>query len=476
MWEIVVGLEVHAQIASSSKLFSGASAVFGRQPNTQVSVIDAAFPGTLPVVNRYCIEQAVRTGLSLNARINRKSIFARKNYFYADLPAGYQISQYEQPIVESGSISIETPDGITRVIEIERLHLEQDAGKSLHDQHPTRSLIDLNRSGVGLMEIVSRPDLRSAEEAVAYVKKLRSILRYLGSCDGNMQNGSLRCDINISVRKKGEALRTRCEVKNVNSLKFIHQAIVNESCRQISIYEAGGDIKQETRLFDAVLGITRPMRTKEMAHDYRYFPDPDLLPLELDDALITKLYTTLPELPDQKKTRFTNTYGLSHYDANLLVEDRETADYYEVVANGRDPKVVANWILTNLFGLLNKHGLDIPHSPIPPQELGCLLDLVTRSVISNSLAKNVFETMFETGKSPEDIIAEQGLRQIGGGELESIIATVMTQNHDKVAQYQKGQKKMLGWFMGQIMKVTANKANPILLREMLERYLETSMR
>ncbi|KAF0114835.1 MAG: aspartyl-tRNA(Asn)/glutamyl-tRNA (Gln) amidotransferase subunit B [Rhodospirillaceae bacterium] len=472
-WEVVIGLEIHAQVISQAKLFSGAATVFGGEPNTQVSFVDAAFPGMLPVINAFCIEQAVRTGLGLNATINRRSVFARKNYFYADLPPGYQISQYEQPIVGEGVVTIDLPDGTTSGVSIERLHLEQDAGKSLHDQHPTRSFIDLNRAGVALMEIVSRPDMRSPDEAAAYVRKIRSILRSLGTCDGNMQEGSLRCDINVSVRRTGDALRTRCEIKNVNSVRFMTQAIAYEARRQVDLYESGGTVAQETRLFDAGKGTTRPMRSKEMAHDYRYFPDPDLLPLELDEAFIENIRTHLPELPDAKKARFMGTYGLSAYDAGVLVEDRATADYYEAVARGRDPKVAANWVITNLFGALNRLGRDITDSPVTAENLGGLLDLMADGTVSGRLAKDVFELMLETGRAPAMLVAEQGLRQVTDtGAIEQAIAAVLAQHTDKMALYRGGQVKLLGWFVGQVMKATGGKANPALLNDLLKKKLE----
>ena len=472
-WEVVIGLEIHAQVISRAKLFSGAATAFGGEPNTQVSFMDAAFPGMLPVINAFCIEQAVRTGLGLNAQINRRSVFARKNYFYADLPPGYQISQYEQPIVGEGVVSIDLPDGTVRTVGIERLHLEQDAGKSLHDQHPTRSFIDLNRAGVALMEIVSRPDMRSPDEAAAYVHKIRSILRYLGTCDGNMQEGSLRCDINVSVRLAGEALRTRCEIKNVNSVRFMTQAIAYEARRQVDLYESGGMVRQETRLFDAGKGTTRPMRGKEMAHDYRYFPDPDLLPLELDEEFIENIRLTLPELPDAKKARFMALYGLSAYDAGVLVEDRATADYYEAAAKGRDPKGAANWVITNLFGALNRLGRDITDSPVTAENLGGLLDLMADGTVSGRLAKDVFDLMLETGRAPAMLVAEQGLRQVTDtGAIQQAIAAVLAQHTDKMTLYRGGQVKLLGWFVGQVMKATGGKANPGVINQLLKSKLE----
>ncbi len=472
-WEVVIGLEVHAQVISRAKLFSGAATAFGATPNTQVSFVDAAFPGMLPVINAHCVEQAVRTGLGLNAHINKRSVFARKNYFYADLPSGYQISQYEQPIVGNGVMTIDLPDGSTRSVGIERLHLEQDAGKSLHDQHPTRSFIDLNRAGVALMEIVFRPDMRGPDEATACVHKLRSIMRYLGTCDGNMQEGSLRCDINVSVRHDGEDFRTRCEIKNVNSVRFMTQAIAYEARRQVAVYEAGGRVGQETRLFDAGKGVTRPMRTKEMAHDYRYFPDPDLLPLELDDAFIERIRASLPELPDQKKARFMRAYGLPAYDAGVLVEDLATADYYETVAQGRDPKITANWVITNLFGALNKRGQEITDSPVPAENFGRLLDLMADHTISGRIAKDVFEIMLETGREPATIVAERNLRQVTDtSAIETAIENVLARNADKVTQYRGGQEKLLGWFVGQVMKAMGGKASPSLLNDLLRARLK----
>ncbi|MFN3075423.1 MAG: Asp-tRNA(Asn)/Glu-tRNA(Gln) amidotransferase subunit GatB [Alphaproteobacteria bacterium] len=472
-WEVVIGLEVHAQVISNSKLFSAAATDFGAEPNTQVSFVDAAFPGMLPVINGRCVEQAVRTGLGLEAAINKRSIFARKNYFYADLPAGYQISQYELPIVGEGTIVLDLADGKTRNVGIERLHLEMDAGKSMHDQHPSKSFIDLNRAGVALMEIVSKPDMRSPEEAGAYLRKLRSILRYLGTCDGNMEEGSMRCDVNVSVRKPGEEYRTRCEIKNVNSVRFVMQSIEYEARRQIEVYEGGGSVVQETRLFDAGKGTTRSMRSKEMAHDYRYFPDPDLLPLEFDDAFVDRIRATLPELPDQKKSRFMEAFGLSSYDAGVLVVDRDTADYFEAVAKGRDPKIAANWVITNLFAVLNKVGKEISESPVSAENLGKLIDLIGDNTISGRLAKDVFEFMVETGKDPASIVAEKGLKQVTDtGAIEAAIDKVLAANVDKVAEYRGGSEKLLGWFVGQVMKATGGKANPGMLNELLKKKLE----
>ena len=472
-WEVVIGLEVHAQVVSKSKLFSGASTTFGAEPNAQVSLVDAAMPGMLPVINRQCVEQAVRTGLALEARINEVSVFDRKNYFYADLPQGYQISQFQQPIVGEGVVHLDLEDGRTRAVGIERLHLEQDAGKSLHDQHPSKSYIDLNRSGVALMEIVSKPDLRSPEETAAYIRKLRSILRYIGTCDGNMQEGSMRCDVNVSVRKPGDGLGTRCEIKNVNSIRFVQQAIEYEARRQIEILEAGGSIDQETRLFDANRGETRSMRSKEEAHDYRYFPDPDLLPLKLDPARIAELKAALPELPDVKKARFMRDYGLSLYDASSLIEERATADWYEAVVTGgggkRDPKIAANWTISELFGALNKAGLDLADSRVSAEALGGLIDLIGDGTISGRIAKDVFAEMFETGKDAATIVEEKGLRQVSDtGAIEAIVDAVLAENQDKVAEYRGGKDKLFGFFVGQTMKRSGGKANPGMVNELLK--------
>jgi aspartyl-tRNA(Asn)/glutamyl-tRNA(Gln) amidotransferase subunit B len=475
-WEIILGLEVHAQVISKSKLFSGAATEFGAEPNTQVSLVDAAMPGMLPVINEVCVEQAVKTGLGLNAEINRRSVFDRKNYFYADLPAGYQISQYLQPIVGRGTIILDLPEGRTREVGITRLHLEQDAGKSLHDQHPTKTYIDLNRAGVALMEIVSEPDMRSAEEAAAYIKKLRSILRYLGTCDGDMEKGNLRCDVNVSVRKLGEPLGTRCEIKNVNSIRFVQQAIEYEARRQIEVIEEGGTIKQETRLFDANRGVTRPMRSKEHAHDYRYFPDPDLLPLELEPAWIERIRATMPELPDAKKARLISDFGLSAYDAGVLVSEKETADYYEAVIDGgkaRDPKLAANWVISELFGQLNKAGKEITDSPVSAQDLGGLVDLIADNTISGRIAKDVFAEMFETGKPAADIVEAKGLRQVTDtGAIEAKIAEILAANADKLAEYRSGKEKLFGFFVGQVMRAMGGKANPAMLNELLKKKLQ----
>ena len=467
-WEIVLGLEVHAQVSSKAKLFSGASTEFGAEPNAQVSLVDAAMPGMLPVINEYCVEQAVRTGLGLNAQINKHSVFDRKNYFYPDLPAGYQISQYKQPIVGEGKITIDLPGGETATVGIERLHLEQDAGKSLHDQHPSFSYVDLNRAGVALMEIVSKPDMRSAEEAVAYVKKLRAILRYLGTCDGNMEEGSMRADVNVSVRKPGGPLGTRCEIKNVNSMRFIQQAIEYEARRQIDIIESGGKIDQETRLFDSRKGETRSMRSKEEAHDYRYFPDPDLLPLEFDDAWVETIRASLPELPDDKAARFKRDYGLSPYDASVLVADKASADYFEAVARGRDAKAAANWVTGDLFGFLNKAGKEIQDSPVSAAHLGALLDLMADGTISGRIAKDVFAIMFETGGDPKAIVEERGLRQVTDtGAIEAAVESVIAENADKVEGL-KTKPQLIGWFVGQVMKKTGGKANPQAVNDVLK--------
>ncbi|NQW11848.1 MAG: Asp-tRNA(Asn)/Glu-tRNA(Gln) amidotransferase subunit GatB [Alphaproteobacteria bacterium] len=468
-WEVVLGLEVHAQVTSHAKLFSGSSTTFGAEPNTQVSLVDAAMPGMLPVINRECVEQAVRTGLALRAKINLRSVFDRKNYFYADLPQGYQISQYKDPIVGEGEIVLDLPGGETKTVGIERLHLEQDAGKSLHDQHPTKSYIDLNRSGVALMEIVSKPDLRSPEEAAFYVKKLRSILRYIGTCDGNMQEGSMRADINVSVRKPGDPLGTRCEIKNMNSVRFIQQAIEYEARRQIEIIEGGGSIDQETRLFDSSRGETRSMRSKEDAHDYRYFPDPDLLPLELDPSRVAALQAGLPELPDAKKARFMAGFSLSSYDAAILVEERATADWYEVLARGRDAKLAANWMITELFGALNKPGINLADSPVSADALGGLIDLIADGTISGRQAKDVFAEMFETGKDAAAIVEEKGLKQVSdSGAIEALIDEVLADNPDKLAEYKAGKDKLFGFFVGQTMKKSQGKANPGMVNEMLK--------
>ena len=467
-WEIVIGLEIHAQVISNAKLFSGASTAFGAAPNSQVSLVDAAMPGMLPVLNEESVRQAVRTGLALNSKINLHSVFARKNYFYPDLPQGYQISQYELPVVGEGEIEIDLPDGETKIVEIERLHLEQDAGKSMHDQHPTKTYIDLNRSGVTLMEIVSKPDMRSAEEAVAYVTKVRSIMRYIESCDGNMQEGSLRCDANVSVRRPGAELGTRCEIKNLNSLRFMRQAIDHEAVRQIEILEEGGVIAQETRLYDSAKGETRSMRSKEEAHDYRYFPDPDLLPLDLSEDFVAAMKASLPELPDVRKVRLVSAFGLSAYDASVLVAERETVDYFETVANGRDAKLAANWVISDLFGRLNKAGIPVSGSPVKAEALGELIDMISDQTISGRIAKDVFTDMFETGKGAAAIVEEQGLRQVTDtSAIEAEVRAVIDANPDKAADYRGGNQKLIGWFMGQVMQATQGKANPAMVNQLL---------
>ncbi|WP_417820566.1 Asp-tRNA(Asn)/Glu-tRNA(Gln) amidotransferase subunit GatB [Terasakiella sp.] len=468
-WELVIGLEVHCQVISNAKLFSGASATFGAEPNHNVAFLDAGMPGMLPVINEKCIEQAVRTGLGLKAKINEYSVFARKNYFYADLPLGYQISQFDKPIVGEGTMILDLEDGATKEVGIERLHMEIDAGKSQHDQHPTKSLIDLNRAGVCLMEIVSMPDMTSPEEAGAYLRKLRSIVRYLETCDGNMDEGSMRCDVNVSVRKVGEeGLRTRTETKNVNSVRFVMQAIEAEAARQVEVYEDGGEIVQETRLFDPSKGETRSMRSKEHAHDYRYFPDPDLLPLVLPEGFVENIRKTLPELPDEKKDRFINELGLSPYDASVLVAEKEKADYFEEVAKGRDTKLAANWVITNLFAVLNKQGVSIQNSPVSAANLGKLVELISNDTISGRIAKDVFEIMVETGGDPEKIVEEKGLKQITDtGAIEAAIDEIMAANQDKVEEIRGGKDKMLGWFVGQVMKATQGKANPGVVNKLL---------
>ncbi|MEC7234096.1 MAG: Asp-tRNA(Asn)/Glu-tRNA(Gln) amidotransferase subunit GatB [Pseudomonadota bacterium] len=470
-WEIVIGLEVHAQVNSDAKLFSGAATTFGAEPNTQVSLVDAAMPGMLPVINWKCVEQAVRTGLGLKAEINRYSVFDRKNYFYPDLPQGYQISQYLQPIVGEGEIEIDLEAGVVKKVGIERLHLEQDAGKSLHDQHPDLSFVDLNRSGVALMEIVSRPDMRSAAEAQAYVKKLRAILRYLGTCDGNMEQGSLRADVNVSVRKPGGELGTRCEIKNVNSIRFIGQSIDYEARRQIDIIEDGGEIDQETRLFDPKRGETRSMRSKEEAHDYRYFPDPDLLPLTFSAEFVEDIARSLPELPDDKKKRFMEEYALSAYDAGVLVSEAENADFFEQATKGRDAKATANMVIGSVFAGLNKAGLTISESPVQADQIGQLVDLISDQTISSRIAKDVFDLMFDEGpdqgRNPADIVEEKGLKQVtDAGAIEAAVDEVIAANPEKVEQA-KEKPKMAGWFVGQVMKATAGKANPQAVNQLV---------
>ncbi len=472
-WEVVIGLEVHAQITSNAKLFSGAATEFGAEPNTQVSLVDAAMPGMLPVINAYCVEQAVRTGLALEAQINLYSIFDRKNYFYADLPQGYQISQYKQPVVGEGIITLDLKDGETKDVGIERLHLEQDAGKSMHDQHPTMTYVDLNRSGVALMEIVSKPDMRSSEEAGAYLKKLRTILRYIGTCDGNMEQGSMRADVNVSVRRPGGPLGTRCEIKNVNSVRFVQQAIEYEARRQIDVIEDGGKIVQETRLYDVAQGVTRSMRSKEEAHDYRYFPDPDLLPLELDPAWVDKIKAGLPELPDEKKNRLMRDFGLSVYDAGVMVSEPEIGVYFEEVARGRDPKQASNWVTGSLFAALNAKGVSITESPVTAANLGKLIDLIADNTISGRIAKDVFEIMVETGGDPAKIVEEKGLKQITDtGFIEGIVEKIIAENPGQVAQYDGGANpKVIGWFVGQVMKQSQGKANPAQVNELLKKKL-----
>lgn len=467
-WEVVIGMEVHAQVTSESKLFSGASTAFGGEPNSYVSLVDAAMPGMLPVINEECVRQAIRTGLGLKAAINKRSVFDRKNYFYPDLPQGYQISQYKSPIVGEGVVCVDLPDGGGIDVGIERVHLEQDAGKSIHDQHPTLSLVDLNRSGVALMEIVSKPDIRSSEQAKAFVTKLRSILRYLGTCDGDMEKGSLRADVNVSVRRPGEDLGTRCEIKNVNSIRFIGQAIEYEARRQVEIIEDGGAIVQETRLFDPGKGETRSMRSKEEAHDYRYFPDPDLLPLEFDDAFVEALKVNLPELPDEKKARFVSEYGLQAYDAEVLIAEKESADYFEAVAKGRDPKSAANWVINELAGRLNKEGKNIASSPVSSAQLGAILDLIADKVISGKIAKDLFELLWSEGGDPRAIVEQRGMKQVTDtGAIEKVVDEIVAANPDKVADA-KTNPKAIGWFVGQVMKSSGGKANPQAVNEILK--------
>ena len=473
IWEMVIGLEIHAQISSKSKLFSGASASFGAEANSNVSLVDAAMPGMLPVINEFCVEQAVKTGLALNAKINNVSIFDRKNYFYADLPQGYQISQYTKPIVGEGEIIIDLDDGLQTTIGIERLHLEQDAGKSLHDQHPSKSYIDLNRTGVALMEIVSKPDIRSPQEAGAYVKKIRSILRYVGACDGNMEEGSLRADCNVSVRKSGEEFGTRCEIKNLNSVRFIIQAIQSEAERQVEILEEGGKINQETRLFDTSTGETRSMRSKEDAHDYRYFPDPDLLPLEFSDSWVQKIRETLPELPDLLKKRLVTDFGITPYDASILVEEKDYVDFYQKAANGKDGKLTANWMITELFGALKKENISLSNSPISPENLGQLIALISDNTISGKIAKDVFAEMMISKKSPSDIVKEKGLEQVSDDtEILKLIDKVISENEDKVKDYLGGKDKLFGFFVGQVMKLSQGKANPGIVNKLLKEKLK----
>ena len=469
VWEMVIGLEVHAQITAKSKLFSGAATQFGAEPNSQVSLVDAAMPGMLPVINEYCVEQSVRTGLGLNAQINNFSVFERKNYFYPDLPQGYQISQFEHPIVGKGEIEVDLPDGSVKAIGITRLHMEQDAGKSMHDQHPTKSYVDLNRSGCALMEIVSEPDIRGADEATAYINKLRMILRYLGTCDGNMDEGSMRADVNLSMRRPGEEMGTRCEIKNVNSVKAVQQAIAYEADRQVEILENGGEIVQETRLWDPVKNETRSMRSKEEAHDYRYFPDPDLLPLEIANDWIEDIRKTLPELPDEKKHRFIEDYKLSAYDAGVLIAEQARAHYFETVTKGRDTKLAANWVINELLGRLNKDNTPLEESPVSAEHLGELVGLIEDKTISGRIAKDVFDIMIESGKDPATIVEEQGLKQVTDtGAIEGIIDEVLAENADKVEQYKAGKDKLFGFFVGQVMKKSQGKANPAAVNDLLK--------
>ncbi|KFL28536.1 glutamyl-tRNA amidotransferase [Devosia sp. 17-2-E-8] len=470
-WEIVIGMEVHAQVTSESKLFSGSSTEFGRPPNSNVSFVDAAMPGMLPVINDECVRQAVRTGLGLKAKINKRSIFDRKNYFYPDLPQGYQISQFKDPIVGEGKIALDMGADGQIEIGIERLHLEQDAGKSIHDQHPSITFVDLNRSGVALMEIVSKPDLRSSDEAKAYLSKLRAIMRYLGTCDGNMEQGSLRADINVSVRRPGGEFGTRCEIKNVNSIRFAGQAIEYEARRQIDILEDGGSIDQETRLFDPKTGETRSMRSKEEAHDYRYFPDPDLLPLEFDDAFIADLAAHLPELPDEKQARFIEEYGITPYDAMVLTLERESADFYEEVARGRDGKLAANWVINEFFARLNKEGMDVTSSPVSASQLGGIVELIGKGDISGKIAKDLFEIVWAEGGDPAQIVEARGMKQVTDlGAIEKVVDDIIAANPDQVAKVQ-AKPTLIGWFVGQAMKASGGKANPQALNEILKQKL-----
>ncbi|MGI4793654.1 MAG: Asp-tRNA(Asn)/Glu-tRNA(Gln) amidotransferase subunit GatB [Janthinobacterium lividum] len=471
-WELVIGLEVHAQIVSKAKLFSGASATYGGEPNSKVSLVDAAFPGMLPVINEFCVAQAVRTGLGLAAHVNLVSRFDRKNYFYADLPAGYQISQFTHPIVGTGILEIELGDGSRRDIGITRLHLEQDAGKSLHDQDPTRSYIDLNRAGVALMEIVSEPDMRSPEEAGAYVRKLRTILRYLGTCDGNMEEGSMRADVNVSVRRRGEPFRTRCEIKNVNSIRYVTQAVEIEARRQIEVWEAGGTVDQETRLFDPQRGETRSLRSKEDAHDYRYFPDPDLAPLVLEEAWVEELRADLPELPDAKRTRFVSQYAIPDYEASVLVAEQDTAAFYETLAAGRDARLASNWVIGDFFAALNRTGRTITDSPVNVAALGNLLDLIVDRTINGRIAKEVFEVMVDTGETATEVVQRKGLRQVVDvAAIDAAIDGVFVSHADKLSEYRNGKEKLFGFFVGQVMKSMGGKGNPALVNEALQRRL-----
>jgi len=470
-WEVVIGMEVHAQVTSQSKLFSGASTEFGGAPNSHVSLVDAAMPGMLPVINEECVRQAIRTGLGLKAKINLKSVFDRKNYFYPDLPQGYQISQYKSPVVGEGVVTVDLDGGESVNVGIERLHLEQDAGKSLHDRQPAYSYVDLNRSGVALMEIVSKPDLRSAEEAKAFISKLRSVLRYLGTCDGDMEKGSLRADVNVSVRRPGEPLGTRCEIKNMNSISFIGDAIEHEARRQIEILEEGGVVEQETRLYDPARHETRPMRTKEEAHDYRYFPDPDLLPLEFDQAYVDALAARLPELPDEKKARFMREFSLSAYDADVLVAERETANYFDAVAKGRDGKLAANWVINELFGRLNKEGVAVASSPVSADQLGAVLDMIANGTISGKIAKDLFEIVWTEGGDPRAIVEQRGMKQVTDlRAIERVVDDIIAKNPDKVADA-KTNPKAIGWFVGQVMKSSGGKASPQAVNDLLRKKL-----
>lgn len=470
-WELVIGLEIHAQVTSEAKLFSGASTGFGASPNSHVSLVDAAMPGMLPVLNHECVRQAIRTGLGVKAQINLTSTFDRKNYFYPDLPQGYQISQYKSPVVGEGEVTVDMGDGETVTVGIERIHLEQDAGKSIHDQDPRSSFVDLNRSGVALMEIVSKPDLRSSEEAKAYVTKLRTILRYIGSCDGDMDKGNLRADVNVSVRRPGEPFGTRCEIKNVNSIRFIGQAIETEARRQIEILEDGGSIDQETRLFDPVKGETRAMRSKEEAHDYRYFPDPDLLPLVVEQSEVDELAAGLPELPDDKKARFVSQYGVTPYDASVLTLERESADFFEAVAKRGDAKMAANWVINELFGRLNKDGTPITESPVSAEQLGGLVELVSEGTISGKIAKDLFEILWTEGGDPRELVESRGLKQVTDtGAIEKVVDEVIAANPDKVEQA-KAKPTLAGWFVGQVMKASGGKANPQAVNDILKRKL-----
>jgi aspartyl-tRNA(Asn)/glutamyl-tRNA(Gln) amidotransferase subunit B len=470
-WEVIIGMEIHAQVTSESKLFSGASTEFGGAPNSHVSLVDAAMPGMLPVINEECVRQAIRTGLGLKAKVNLRSVFDRKNYFYPDLPQGYQISQYKSPIVGEGSVAVDLEDGSSVVVGIERVHLEQDAGKSLHDRHPDYSYVDLNRSGVALMEIVSKPDLRSTDEAKAFIAKLRSILRYLRTCDGDMEKGNLRADVNVSVRRPGEPLGTRCEIKNMNSISFIGEAIHYEARRQIEALEEGRAIDQETRLYDPSRKQTRPMRTKEEAHDYRYFPDPDLLPLAFDQSYVDALAAKLPELPDEKKSRFKREFSLSDYDAGVLVAERETAEFFEAVVKGRDGKAAANWVINELFGRLNKEGKTIASSPVSAGQLGAMLDLIRDGTISGKIAKELFEIVWVEGGDPRAIVEQRGLKQITDTvTIEKVVDDIIAKNPDKVADA-RSNPKAIGWFVGQVMKSSSGKASPQAVNDILKRKL-----